>query len=94
LASQLNILLLQVGVKLSNGKEFFAKTVISNATRWDTFGNSAHICFNDTFKLERVSLSCLLVTVLHLLQLCRTFASHVIKIQKCDTCVGNLISNY
>nr|Q52QW3.1 RecName: Full=Prolycopene isomerase 1, chloroplastic; Short=CrtISO1; AltName: Full=Carotenoid isomerase 1; AltName: Full=OcrtISO22; Flags: Precursor [Oncidium hybrid cultivar]AAX84688.1 carotenoid isomerase [Oncidium hybrid cultivar] len=27
-----------VGVKLSNGREFFAKTVISNATRWDTFG--------------------------------------------------------
>uniref|UniRef100_A0A0D9XTE9 prolycopene isomerase n=1 Tax=Leersia perrieri TaxID=77586 RepID=A0A0D9XTE9_9ORYZ len=28
-----------VGVRLSNGKEFFAKTVISNATRWDTFDN-------------------------------------------------------
>nr|XP_043637711.1 prolycopene isomerase, chloroplastic [Erigeron canadensis] len=27
-----------VGVKLSDGREFFAKTVISNATRWDTFG--------------------------------------------------------
>ncbi|KAG2562735.1 prolycopene isomerase, chloroplastic-like [Panicum virgatum] len=27
-----------IGVRLSNGKEFFAKTVISNATRWDTFG--------------------------------------------------------
>ncbi|CAN6381533.1 unnamed protein product [Urochloa humidicola] len=27
-----------VGVRLSNGKEFYAKTVISNATRWDTFG--------------------------------------------------------
>ncbi|XP_062196993.1 prolycopene isomerase, chloroplastic [Phragmites australis] len=27
-----------VGARLSNGKEFFAKTVISNATRWDTFG--------------------------------------------------------
>nr|CAD1818410.1 unnamed protein product [Ananas comosus var. bracteatus] len=27
-----------VGVRLSDGKEFFAKTVISNATRWDTFG--------------------------------------------------------
>ncbi|XP_054802729.1 prolycopene isomerase 1, chloroplastic isoform X4 [Prosopis cineraria] len=26
------------GVKLSNGKELFAKTIISNATRWDTFG--------------------------------------------------------
>nr|QPZ56422.1 prolycopene isomerase 1 [Curcuma alismatifolia] len=27
-----------VGVKLSDGREFFATTVISNATRWDTFG--------------------------------------------------------
>ncbi|KAG9144909.1 hypothetical protein Leryth_026722 [Lithospermum erythrorhizon] len=27
-----------VGVKLSDGREFSAKTVISNATRWDTFG--------------------------------------------------------
>ncbi|KAK8942106.1 hypothetical protein KSP40_PGU009579 [Platanthera guangdongensis] len=27
-----------VGVSLSDGREFFAKTVISNATRWDTFG--------------------------------------------------------
>lgn len=27
-----------VGVKLSDGHEFFAKTIISNATRWDTFG--------------------------------------------------------
>ncbi|PWA98413.1 carotenoid isomerase [Artemisia annua] len=27
-----------VGVKLSDGREFFAKTIISNATRWDTFG--------------------------------------------------------
>ncbi|XP_072977595.1 prolycopene isomerase, chloroplastic [Typha angustifolia] len=27
-----------VGVRLSDGKEFFARTVISNATRWDTFG--------------------------------------------------------
>ncbi|KAI0495040.1 hypothetical protein KFK09_025187 [Dendrobium nobile] len=27
-----------VGVRLSDGREFFAKTVISNATRWDTFG--------------------------------------------------------
>ncbi|KAG1333887.1 putative Prolycopene isomerase 1, chloroplastic [Cocos nucifera] len=26
-----------VGVRLSDGREFFAKTVISNATRWDTF---------------------------------------------------------
>ncbi|KAK4432625.1 Prolycopene isomerase, chloroplastic [Sesamum alatum] len=27
-----------VGVKLSNGRQFYAKTIISNATRWDTFG--------------------------------------------------------
>ncbi|RVW89707.1 Prolycopene isomerase, chloroplastic [Vitis vinifera] len=27
-----------VGVKLSDGREFFAKTIVSNATRWDTFG--------------------------------------------------------
>ncbi|KAA8516839.1 hypothetical protein F0562_017343 [Nyssa sinensis] len=27
-----------VGVKLSDGREFFGKTIISNATRWDTFG--------------------------------------------------------
>ncbi|XP_078172358.1 prolycopene isomerase, chloroplastic-like [Carex rostrata] len=27
-----------VGVRLSSGKEFFAGKVISNATRWDTFG--------------------------------------------------------
>nr|ALE33750.1 carotenoid isomerase [Erythranthe lewisii] len=27
-----------VGVKLSDGRKFYAKTVISNATRWDTFG--------------------------------------------------------
>ncbi|RZC82702.1 hypothetical protein C5167_045490 [Papaver somniferum] len=27
-----------VGVKLSDGRELFAKTIISNATRWDTFG--------------------------------------------------------
>ncbi|KAF9592613.1 hypothetical protein IFM89_016261 [Coptis chinensis] len=27
-----------VGVKLSDGREFFSKTIISNATRWDTFG--------------------------------------------------------
>ncbi|XP_072982322.1 prolycopene isomerase, chloroplastic [Typha latifolia] len=27
-----------VGVRLSDGKEFFSRTVISNATRWDTFG--------------------------------------------------------
>ncbi|EPS68678.1 carotenoid isomerase, chloroplastic, partial [Genlisea aurea] len=27
-----------VGVKLSDGRQLYAKTVISNATRWDTFG--------------------------------------------------------
>ncbi|XP_024443046.1 prolycopene isomerase, chloroplastic isoform X3 [Populus trichocarpa] len=27
-----------VGVRLSDGREFFGKTIISNATRWDTFG--------------------------------------------------------
>ncbi|XP_027363468.1 prolycopene isomerase, chloroplastic isoform X1 [Abrus precatorius] len=27
-----------VGVRLSDGREFFAKTIISNASRWDTFG--------------------------------------------------------
>ncbi|KAM1647273.1 hypothetical protein ACFX15_008396 [Malus domestica] len=27
-----------VGVRLSDGREFFAKTIISNATRWNTFG--------------------------------------------------------
>ncbi|XP_042490909.1 prolycopene isomerase, chloroplastic [Macadamia integrifolia] len=27
-----------VGVRVSDGREFFSKTVISNATRWDTFG--------------------------------------------------------
>lgn len=27
-----------VGVRLSDGREFYAKTIISNATRWDTFG--------------------------------------------------------
>ncbi|XP_073139054.1 prolycopene isomerase, chloroplastic-like [Henckelia pumila] len=27
-----------VGVNLSDGRRFFAKTIISNATRWDTFG--------------------------------------------------------
>ncbi|PKI32790.1 hypothetical protein CRG98_046783 [Punica granatum] len=27
-----------VGVRLSGGRQFFAKTIISNATRWDTFG--------------------------------------------------------
>lgn len=26
------------GVRLSDGREFFSRTVISNATRWDTFG--------------------------------------------------------
>ncbi|XP_021858982.1 prolycopene isomerase, chloroplastic [Spinacia oleracea] len=27
-----------IGVRLSDGSEFYAKTIISNATRWDTFG--------------------------------------------------------
>ncbi|KAL2327320.1 hypothetical protein Fmac_020747 [Flemingia macrophylla] len=27
-----------IGVRLSDGREFYAKTIISNATRWDTFG--------------------------------------------------------
>lgn len=27
-------------MKLSNKKEYFARTIISNATRWDTFGMS------------------------------------------------------
>jgi len=27
-----------IGVKLTNGEELFAKTIISNSTRWDTFG--------------------------------------------------------
>ena len=27
-----------VGVKLATGEKFFARTIISNATRWDTFG--------------------------------------------------------
>ncbi|KAK4755267.1 hypothetical protein SAY87_009024 [Trapa incisa] len=27
-----------VGVRISDGRQFFAKTIISNATRWDTFG--------------------------------------------------------
>ncbi|KAL3535997.1 hypothetical protein ACH5RR_004458 [Cinchona calisaya] len=27
-----------VGVKLSDGRKFYSKTIISNATRWDTFG--------------------------------------------------------
>ncbi|KAM7261959.1 hypothetical protein ACFE04_021036 [Oxalis oulophora] len=40
-ANVTNIILDQgkaVGVKLSDGRQFFAKTIISNATRWDTFG--------------------------------------------------------
>ena len=27
-----------VGVKLSNGEEIYSKVVVSNSTRWDTFG--------------------------------------------------------
>ena len=41
-------------MRLSNGKEFFAKTVISNATRWDTFGNS-NISSIGTFKRGKTS---------------------------------------
>jgi prolycopene isomerase len=26
-----------IGVKLTNGKEYYAKKIVSNATRWDTF---------------------------------------------------------
>ncbi|XP_021288983.1 prolycopene isomerase, chloroplastic isoform X1 [Herrania umbratica] len=40
-ANVTNIILDQgkaVGVRLSDGREFFARTIISNATRWDTFG--------------------------------------------------------
>ncbi|XP_022766908.1 prolycopene isomerase, chloroplastic isoform X2 [Durio zibethinus] len=40
-ANVTNIILDQgkaVGVRLSDGREFFAQTIISNATRWDTFG--------------------------------------------------------
>ncbi|KAK1271975.1 hypothetical protein QJS04_geneDACA012927 [Acorus gramineus] len=40
-ANVTNIILDQgkaVGVRLSDGREFFSKTIISNATRWDTFG--------------------------------------------------------
>ena len=31
-----------VGVKLIDGEEIFAKTVVSNSTRWDTFGINNH----------------------------------------------------
>lgn len=40
-ANVTNIILDQgkaVGVRLADGRKFFSKTVISNATRWDTFG--------------------------------------------------------
>ncbi|KAJ6847930.1 prolycopene isomerase, chloroplastic [Iris pallida] len=40
-ANVTNVILEQgkaVGVRLADGREFFSKTVISNATRWDTFG--------------------------------------------------------
>ena len=30
----------QVGVQLADGRQLAAKAVISNATRWDTFGGS------------------------------------------------------
>lgn len=32
-----------IGVKLADGREFFSKTVVSNATRWDTFGKLVKI---------------------------------------------------
>lgn len=37
-------------MKLSDGRKFYAKTIVSNATRWDTFGKSSRkpayfICF-------------------------------------------------
>ena len=31
-----------IGVRLINGEELFAKTIISNSTRWDTFGLNNH----------------------------------------------------
>ncbi|XP_058767447.1 hydroxyisourate hydrolase-like [Vicia villosa] len=34
----MNVTCFCVGVRLSDGREFFAKIIISNATRWDTFG--------------------------------------------------------
>lgn len=44
----LNVLLMfcnirQIGVQLSNGKTIRAKKVISNATRWDTFGKPSRL---------------------------------------------------
>ncbi|MQL81464.1 hypothetical protein Taro_013918 [Colocasia esculenta] len=39
-----------IGVRLSDGREFFSKTVISNATRWDTFGKLLKV--NDLPKEE------------------------------------------
>jgi hypothetical protein len=50
-------------VRLSNGKEFFAKTVISNATRWDTFGNSAHITSVGISKQGKLALPVSLIAV-------------------------------
>lgn len=32
-------------MRLSDGREFFAKTIISNATRWDTFGRTQLIAY-------------------------------------------------
>lgn len=32
-----------VGIKLADGRELFAKTIISNATRWDTFGKLVQV---------------------------------------------------
>ncbi|XP_052198796.1 prolycopene isomerase, chloroplastic [Diospyros lotus] len=32
-----------VGVRMSDGRQFFAKTIVSNATRWDTFGKLLNV---------------------------------------------------
>jgi hypothetical protein len=58
---------LQIGVTLSNGKQLFAKTVISNATRWDTFGNPAKLFFNITSMQIKLALSVLLVEAINFL---------------------------
>lgn len=33
-------------MKLSDGRQFYAKTIISNATRWDTFGEFLKLSLN------------------------------------------------
>lgn len=43
----------QVGVQLADGRQIKAKSVISNATRWDTFGGSCH-CSLPFFKCDAV----------------------------------------